>query len=106
MKNQTMNVRQIETLRFLQQRDDINAGRRLGLEDMSIDLDGMAWSTHCGVDLCASQELRGWCVVRDMKRDTEEGTSITEAVARAERYAAEDMHMTGMDKLLRAIINA
>ena len=101
-----MNVRQIDTLRFLQQRDDINAGRRLGLEDMSIDTDGMAWAPYCGMEMCCNPELGGWAVVRDMKRDTEEGTSITDAVERAERYAAADMHMSGLDKLLRAIINA
>ena len=106
MKNQTMNVRQIETLRFLQQRGDINTARRLGVESVSIDIDGMAWADHCGMDLCANPGLRGWCVVRDMKRDTEEGTSITDAVERAERYAKEDMHMSGMDKLVRAILNA
>lgn len=101
-----MNVRQIETLRFLQQRDGINTARRLGVESVSIDIDGMAWADHCGMDLCASPELRGWCVVRDMKRDTEEGTSLTDAVERAERYAAADMHMRGLDKLVRAILNA
>lgn len=106
MKNPTMNVRQIETLRFLQQRDDINTGRRLGLEDMSIDLDGMAWATHCGVDLCANPGLRGWCALRDMKRDREEGTSLQDAMNRAETYAREDMGMSGMDRLLRAIENA
>ena len=101
-----MNVRQIDTLHFLHARDDINTARRLGVESVSIDIDGMAWADHCGMDLCANPGLRGWCVVRDMKRDTEEGTSITDAVDRAERYAADDMHMSGMDKLLRAIINA
>ena len=106
MKNPTMNVRQIETLRFLQQRDDINTARRLGVESVSIDIDGMAWADHCGVDLCANPELGGWAVVRDMKRDTEAGTSITDAVDRAERYAKEDMHMSGMDKFLRSILNA
>lgn len=106
MKNPTMNIRQIETLRFLQQRDDINAGRRLGLEDMSIDTDGMAWANHCGVDLCANPGLLGWCAIRDMKRDREEGTSLQDAMNRAETYAREDMCMSGMDRLLRAIENA
>ena len=101
-----MNVRQIDTLHFLHARGDINTARRLGVESVSIDIDGMAWADHCGMDLCASPELGGWAVVRDMKRDTEAGTSITDAVDRAERYAADDMHMSGMDKLLRAIINA
>ena len=102
----TMNVRQIDTLHFLHARDDINTARRLGVESVSIDIDGMAWAEHCGMDLCASPELGGWAVVRDMKRDTEAGTSITDAVERAERYAAADMHMRGLDKLLRAILNA
>lgn len=106
MKNTTMNVRQIETLRFLQQRDDINTGRRLGLEEMSIDRDGMAWANHCGVDLCANPGLRGWCALRDMKRDHEEGTSLQDAMNRAETYAREDMVMSGIDRLLRAIENA
>ena len=101
-----MNVRQIDTLRFLHARDDINTARRLGVEDMSIDTDGMSWADHWAMDLCANPELGGWCVVRDMKRDTEEGTSITDAVERAERYATEDMHMSGMYKLLRAITRA
>lgn len=102
----TMNVRQIDTLHFLHARDDINTARRLGVEEMSIDTDGMAWAEHCGMDLCANPGLLGWCVVRDMKRDTEEGTSLTDAVERAERYAAADMHMRGLDKLLRAILSA
>ena len=101
-----MNVRQIDTLHFLHARDDINTARRLGVESVSIDIDGMAWADHCGMDLCASPGLRGWAVVRDMKRDTEAGTSLTDAVDRAERYAAADMHMRGLDKLVRAILNA
>ena len=102
----TLNVTQLKTVEFLQKRGDINTGKLLCLKEITVDVDGMAWADHCGVDLCASPELGGWCVVRDMKRDTEEGTSITDAVARAERYAAADMHMRGLDKLLRAILNA
>ena len=98
-----MNVLQIETLRYLQSRDDLNTAKSLGLEEVTIDVDGMAWSYHNGLDLCCTETLGGWLVVRDLVREPIHGTALQDAVDRADRYAKADCGMTGVERLIRAL---
>lgn len=102
-KPTNMNVRQIETLRYLQSRDDLNTAKALGLEEVTIDTDGMAWSYHNGMDLCCNKTLGGWLVVRDLVREPVPGTALHDAVDRADSYAKDDYGMTGVEKLIRAL---
>ena len=101
------NAYQHETLNALIAAGDVKTARARGLE-IEIDVDGTAWTEHAGYELAYVPSKSGWVVIHNLEHDTEGGSKLDEARARAALYALDDEESPRPpeDRLLAALLSS
>lgn len=94
------NAYQHETLNALIAAGDVKTARENQL-DITIDVDGTAWTEHAGHELAYVPSKEGWVVIHNVEHDMERGSKLDAALVRAALYALDPR--SPEEKLLAAL---